>query len=415
VPLNLKVVQLLVRLVMQMAKSLLLLLYLVGGLALFHPKLAAAQESPASISQATPVAPCCDTQGQESTQKKEGKAEEEEKRPRRGSIILAPLPIVSPAIGSGIVPVAGYIFQLQQKDKLSQPSVVGAAGLITNNGSRGFALAGDLFMKENRYELKSAYFRGNINYDLYGVGFRDGNAGLKLPLSQTGQVFLIEFLRNIGWRIFMGPRFVTGNSMITLRPTDGEPPPIPPDTGLKTNLRAIGLEVLRDSRPNRFYPTKGTLIDFTADFFSQGLGSKYSFQTYGFTFNKYWSLGEKQVLAYNGYFCGTGGEPPFYGNCVYGANNELRGYTAGRYLDRYMFATQTEYRRVLLWRFGLVAFGGVGAVAPGASRFRANQFLPAGGTGVRFLLSKKDHVNLRTDFAWGKDNFTWSMGVGEAF
>jgi hypothetical protein len=34
---------------------------------------------------------------------------------------------------------------------------------------------------------------------------------------------------------------------------------------------------------------------------------------------------------------------------------------------------------------------------------------------IRFLLSKKYHVNLRTDFAWGKDNFTWSMGVGEAF
>jgi len=27
--------------------------------------------------------------------------------------------------------------------------------------------------------------------------------------------------------------------------------------------------------------------------------------------------------------CGTGGEPPFYGNCIYGMNNELRGYQAG--------------------------------------------------------------------------------------
>jgi hypothetical protein len=48
-------------------------------------------------------------------------------------------------------------------------------------------------------------------------------------------------------------------------------------------------------------------------------------------------------------------------------------------------------------------------------KFRADAFLPSGGTGIRFLLSKKYHVNLRTDFAWGKDNFTWSMGVGEAF
>ena len=36
------------------------------------------------------------------------------------------------------------------------------------------------------------------------------------------------------------------------------------------------------------------------------------------------------------------------------------------------------------------------------------------GTGIRFLMSKKCHVNLRTDFAWGRDSFTWAVGVGEA-
>jgi hypothetical protein len=41
---------------------------------------------------------------------------------------------------------------------------------------------------------------------------------------------------------------------------------------------------------------------------------------------------------------------------------------------------------------------------------RSYQRLPTGGTGIRFLLSKKFRVNLRPDFAWCKDNFTWSMG-----
>ena len=121
------------------------------------------------------------------------------------------------------------------------------------------------------------------------------------------------------------------------------------------------------------------------------------------------------MLVYDLFWCGTGGQPPFYGNCIYGADNELRGYQAGRYLDPYMLATQLEYRLALPWRLGLVAFGGIGGVAPGASKFRTNQSLPAGGTGIRFLLSKQYHVNLRTDFAWGKDTFTWSMGIGEAF
>ena len=47
-------------------------------------------------------------------------------------------------------------------------------------------------------------------------------------------------------------------------------------------------------------------------------------------------------------------------------------------------------------------------------RYRKN-FLPGGGGGVRFLLSKKYHVNLRADAAFGKNSHTWAMGVGEAF
>jgi hypothetical protein len=67
-------------------------------------------------------------------------------------------------------------------------------------------------------------------------------------------------------------------------------------------------------------------VHFSSDFFAQALGSKYGFQSYRFTFSKYGSLSEHQVLAYNLFLCGTGGSPPFYGNCIYGANNELRGY-----------------------------------------------------------------------------------------
>lgn len=197
--------------------------------------------------------------------------------------------------------------------------------------------------------------------------------------------------------------------------TGGDPSKIPPNLGLHDHLRALGFAVKRDSRLNRFYPTQGMLLKFTGDLFSQGLGSKYTFQSYKFTFNKYQGFGEKQVLAYNLFLCGTGGQPPFYANCVYGMENELRGYQAGRYLDRYMFATQLEYRLAAFWRLGFVGFGGVGGVAPGAGQFRTDQLLPSGGTGIRFLLSKKFHVNLRTDFAWGRNGFTWSVGVGEAF
>lgn len=376
-----------------------------------------AAQQPAGAGSGTESKPATGAKQDESTSAPNdaAKKDEEEKKKHRGAIIVAPLPIVSPALGTGVIPVLGYIFPFQEKSGGSQPSVVGAAGLITDNGTRGWALGADMYFKEGQYELKSAFLRGNLNYNLYGVGYANGQADIKVPLEQTGEVFFVDFLREIKWKFYAGARFMTGNSTVTLRNPDQTTGPIPPDIGLNTNLRSLGFEILRDSRANRFYPRGGSLVDFTSDFFAQSLGSKYSFQSYRFTYNKYWSLGEKQVIAYNGYFCGTGGQPPFYGNCAYGTNNELRGYEAGRYLDRYMFATQVEYRLQLKWRLGLVGFGGVGAVAPGMDGFRSDQLLPAGGTGIRFLLARKYHVNLRTDFAWGKDSFTWSMGVGEAF
>jgi outer membrane protein assembly factor BamA len=294
--------------------------------------------------------------------------------------------------------------------------VIGAAGLITDNGSRAFAVFGQLFFHQDTYRITSAFFQGNLNYDLYGIGAIAGNEGLKLPLQQDGAVFLGEALRRLKWSFFVGPRVLTGHSLITLRTGgNGEVQP-PADLGLQTRLTSLGFSVKRDTRGNRFFPTGGTFLDFTADFFAESFGSKYSFQSYRTTFNKYWGLTPNQVLAYNAFLCVTGGQPPFYANCIYGTNNELRGYQAGRYLDRYMVATQLEYRRALPWRFGLAAFGGIGGVAHGGhDLFRSNNFLPAGGAGIRFMLSKAYHVNLRADIAAGKNEHTFSMGVSEAF
>ena len=91
-------------------------------------------------------------QASQPSQSTETKTEPEKKKKKkispRGAIVAA---IVSPAIGAGIIPGLGYIFPFSKDDKISPPSTIGAAGLITNNGSSGFAVAAQLFMKENKY------------------------------------------------------------------------------------------------------------------------------------------------------------------------------------------------------------------------------------------------------------------------
>lgn len=333
-----------------------------------------------------------------------------------GSLVAAPLPISSPAVGSGIIPVVAYLFPLRKSDTKSPTSVIGAAGLFTDNGSRAVALAGEFYFGQDTYKATTAYVRGNLNYDVYGPGILfEGNT--KLPLKQTGQVFFAEFLRRAWWDFFIGARFLDGSSVLTLRTGELAGIQLPPDLGLHSSLRGLGFRLQRDTRPNRFYPNSGTFTDVTGDFFAQAIGSKYSFQSYRLTFSKYRSLTQNQVLAFGSYACATGGRPPFYGNCVYGAQNQLRGYTAGRYFDRYMMTSQVEYRLSLPLRFGFAGFGGVGGVIPGQEQFLIHKalFLPNVGVGVRFALSKQYHLNLRADIAEGLDGHVFSMGVGEAF
>jgi len=64
-------------------------------------------------------------------------------------------------------------------------------------------------------------------------------------------------------------------------------------------------------------------------------------------------------------------------------------------------------------RFGVVAFAGVGGVAPELDEF--DTLLPSGGGGARYVLAKKNNVSLRFDAAWGKNEHALYFGIGEAF
>jgi len=334
---------------------------------------------------------------------------------KRGEIVIAPIPISSPAIGSGLLLGFGYVFPLNKNDKVSPPSTIGGMGFRTNNESQGGAVLGTFNLREDRYRITAVAGRGSVYYDLFGIGSRAGEAGISVPLNQKGSLFLGQFLYRVGaWHL--GPRYQVRQS--TIRPQfEGEPPPgieIPAEA-LESKTAALGPQIMRDRRDSLFYPRKGSTFKLGADFFAQALGSKFNYQSYQVAFNKYASLSPRQVLAYRVMGCGVGGDVPFYDLCLFGFNNDLRGYYAGQFRDRRMFSTQVEYRLELLWRIGVAGFVGVGGVAPEFSKFRGDELLPAGGGGFRLTVAKKNHINLRFDFGFGRVGHTFSMGVSEAF
>jgi len=70
-----------------------------------------------------------------------------------------------------------------------------------------------------------------------------------------------------------------------------------------------------------------------------------------------------------------------------------------------MLAGQAEYRWRFYERWGAVAFAGIGSVWGNDQEEEAfeKSLLPAGGLGMRFMVSREKRINLRLDYAVGVD------------
>ena len=351
---------------------------------------------------------------------------------KRGEFLIAPIPLASPTIGAGLEWVAGYVFQFSREDAVSPHSFVGLGGLFTDSGSRGIAGGGRLYLKEDRYRITAAGGGAKINADFSGVGNEAGDRGEFLPLTTRGSAYMGESLVRIRKGYYLGARFQYRNLDLSLNKEESTTPTDPssrlkevldqvaPDL-FKQKTVAIGPKFQWDTRDTPYYPRRGVFLESGIDVFMESLGSEFSYQYYKLALNKYMSLSPSQVLAVRGMGCAAAGDHvPIYDLCLFGTGGDLRGYAGGRYQDRRMIATQAEYRLTMpqkkfLGRFGIVAFGGVGGVAEKFSDMDWDELLPAGGAGIRFRLTKKDHINLRIDYGIGKAGDTLSIGVGEAF
>lgn len=354
---------------------------------------------------------------------------------KNGEWLLAPIPISSPAIGSGLEFAVARLFPFNKKDQVSPASAVGVGGIFTNNGSTGFVLGGKLYLKEDRYRVTAALGRANINFDVYGIGENAGNEGVFIPLNVKGTAGIGEALYRFRKGVYLGARGQYRNANLSLdsERLDSSDITFQPPEKVENVIEQVQNQLLHqttvslgprfqwDARDSVFYPKRGFFMEVASDFFSTGLGSKWSYQYYKASFNKYTTLSERQVLAFRGMGCAAAGDRvPIYDLCLFGTMNDLRGYPGGRYQDRRMFATQAEYRLMFpgngfLGRFGAVAFAGVGAIGNKFTEIGVSDLLPAGGGGLRFRLLKKYPVNFRMDYGIGKGGHTFSMGVLEAF
>lgn len=177
----------------------------------------------------------------------------------------------------------------------------------------------------------------------------------------------------------------------------------------------VGLVLFADTRNGAFAPTSGGFYKLSLLHTFSWLGSTFRFSRWIADLRQYFQVADPVVIAAHLYASGVTGDPPFYLYPALGGDNAMRGYYEGRYRDRYYVALQGELRLRLSRRWGLVGWIGTGDVAESVSRFRLDMFKPTVGLGVRFALDPDEGLNVRADFAYGRDSKGMYFNAKEAF
>lgn len=329
-------------------------------------------------------------------------------------IVVAPIPISNPTVGTGLAVVAMPFYNLERDSPLSNTAV--AVGL-TSNGSWGAAAVQSTRLRGDTARIDGTVAYGEVHYRFYGAGADAGAGGQSVPIVQKVALFAPEILFQVAKYTFAGLRY-RGLRVETVL-EDGNSSLPPPVAAVLPNSvtivsSGIGPKLTYDSRDNEMNPASGGLVELRTNFADEALGSDFTYQTYQLGANYYGKLG-RGVLAARGYGCKASDRTPLFDLCLYGANRDLRGYVTGRYRDRTMFAAQSEYRFPVAGRFGGVVFAGSGKVAGAFSEMGNEPWLPSYGVGVRWLAAETAKVNLSVDVAKGRDSTGVYVYVKESF
>jgi outer membrane protein assembly factor BamA len=180
-------------------------------------------------------------------------------------------------------------------------------------------------------------------------------------------------------------------------------------------LSGAGLTLLWDTRDQIFSPSRGNWARVRLVAYSSSLGSDFTYTQFEVDTRSYLPAFGDDILAVQAYFNGVSGAAPFHRVPGLGGAQRMRGYYEGRFRDNVLVTFQTEYRKHLRGRFGMVVFLGAGEVAPETWRLTLDQLHYSYGAGLRFLFNQRDKVNLRVDLGFGDDTSGVYFGVEEAF
>lgn len=340
---------------------------------------------------------------------------------------LLPLPLIyytpETRLAYGVAPTFTFRFKrdmtaLRADTGASvRPSQVTLGFAYTQNKQLLFYLPFQIF-----YDRDTYYFTGEAGYYKYsyyffGVGEREVSRELyavNFPRIRVNAFRRIAASIPNG-KLYAGVRYQYEDYQVTSVEPDGLLATGTVPGGLGSRLAGAGLGLFYDSRNRIFFPTTGMVADLSFLHQNQFLGGNVRFDRYTADVSSYHPLSKHAILALNYFVSFTSGIAPFNAMSLLGGTKRMRGYYEGRFRDQNAALVQSEVRFDIFRRLGGAVFGAVGILGDAESILRPNDPKAAYGAGLRFTINRRDHLNIRADYGFGRQSSGFYLTIGEAF
>ncbi len=333
-------------------------------------------------------------------------------------IAVAGIPVVNynRAVGFFFGAMGSMYYKLSESDINSPSSSTMVFGGVTTNSSYAVGGMQNLYLGEDKWRISLVGVHGTFVYQFFqDIPFSGqyNDSGQWIDYTSKGDFVRLDVKRLAITNIYVGG-VIFGNWTTT------EFDIIDPETGdnltSEATLISIGYTVSYDGRNDINFPTRGFLVNFENRFVRKALGASNDYDVFKITANHFWDIRRdtKSVLVSRLFADIASGDVPFQAQNTVG-QDDLRGYSKGKYRGNQVYAIQAELRQVVYGKLGMVGFLGVGAAVDRISDLPESEFLPSIGVGVRYLAIPKERIRIGIDFGVGRDDWSLAFRIGETF
>lgn len=327
---------------------------------------------------------------------------------------VLPGPFYNPEMGFGIGAAAIGLYKPGNAAEETQLSTLSIRGFGTVKGAYGISIENNTFFADDSYRFLIEADLINMPTAYWGIGYGSAidNAN-KEAFTRKEVVLQPKIMMRVRPNIYVGAGWsLQYDDAVKLErgadsklATDPHGPRV-----LSSGVSAHFSYDTRDFIPN---PYRGESLLANVTIYRRELGSDTDMENVELTFNKYFRMRERDVLAFDAYANMNWGDVPWDMMATLGNNKRMRGYFSGQFRDKVMAGVQAEYRWHIAGRQGMVFWLGTGAVSPNVGALFRGHWLPNGGIGYRFEF--KPRVNVRFDAGVGRNTKGVYFQINEAF